>query len=119
MCASMVLGEQGAGAEYIVFLPPADVTKNGDERIVVLNRIARGVVESERGRHPKYVFSYKGKRLARMNNHAWRRARERAGLLQVRVHDLRHYSEFRIIPTNLHKLQVSPLFSVTCTPSTA
>jgi hypothetical protein len=61
------------------------VTKNGEERIVVLNRIAKGVVESERGRHPTYVFSYKGKRLVRMNNHAWRKARIRAGLPQVRV----------------------------------
>ncbi|MEX2516009.1 MAG: site-specific integrase [Gammaproteobacteria bacterium] len=73
-----------------VFLLPAEMTKNGEERIVVLNRIAKGVVESERGRHPTYVFSYKGKRLVRMNNHAWRKARIRAGLPQVRVHDLRH-----------------------------
>ena len=56
----------------------------------MLNRIAKGVVESEHGRHPTYVFSYKGKRLVRMNNHAWRKARTRAGLPQVRVHDLRH-----------------------------
>lgn len=48
-----------------VFLLPAEMTKNGEERIVVLNRIAKGVVESERGRHPTYVFSYQGKRLVR------------------------------------------------------
>jgi integrase len=73
-----------------VFLLPAEVTKNGEERIVVLNRIARSVIESERGKHPEYVFTYRSARLARMNNHAWRRARNRAGLPQVRVHDLRH-----------------------------
>jgi len=97
-----------------VFLLPADATKNGEERIVVLNRIAKGVIESERGRHPTYVFSYKGEPLARMNNHAWRKARTRAGLPQVRVHDLRHYSEFRIIPSNLLEILITPLFSGTC-----
>ena len=73
-----------------VFMLPADVTKNGEERIVVLNRIAKSVINSERGKHPEYVFTYGGKGLARMNNHAWRKARRRAGLPQVRVHDLRH-----------------------------
>ena len=38
----------------------------------------------------EYVFTYKGDRVGRINNHAWRRARARAGLPQVRVHDLRH-----------------------------
>jgi len=73
-----------------VFMLPETVSKNGEERIVVLNRIARGVVESERGKHDKYVFTYKGEPVARMNNHAWRKARARADLQQARVHDLRH-----------------------------
>ena len=37
-----------------------------------------------------YVFSYAGRRLRKMNNSGWRRARERAVLQQVRVHDLKH-----------------------------
>jgi integrase len=73
-----------------VFMLPDEMTKNGEERIVVLNRIARSVIESERGKHREYVFTYNGERIARVNNHAWRKARERAGLPQVRVHDLRH-----------------------------
>jgi len=73
-----------------VFMLPEEVTKNGEERVVVLNRIARSVVESERGNNHKYVFTYKGEPVARMNNHAWRKARSRVGLEQVRVHDLRH-----------------------------
>ncbi len=73
-----------------VFLLPEEMTKNGEERIVVLNRIAKSVVDSQRGLHPEYVFSYKGDRIVRINNHAWRRARSRAGIPQVRVHDLRH-----------------------------
>jgi hypothetical protein len=52
--------------------------------------IARSVVESQRGKHPEYVFTYKDMPLARINNHAWRKARTRAGVPEVRVHDLRH-----------------------------
>jgi integrase len=74
--------------ETSVFVLPD--TKNGQPRVVVLNRIARGVLESIRGQHPEYVFSYRGAPHSRMNNSAWRKARARAGLPQVRVHDLRH-----------------------------
>lgn len=70
-----------------VFILPD--TKNGQERIVVLNRVARAVLDSVCNEHPEYVFTYEGERLARMNNSAWKRARRRAGL-PVRVHDLRH-----------------------------
>ena len=73
-----------------VFIIPDDVAKNGQERIVVLNRIARKVVEGERGKHPHIVFTYRGNRLSRVRNHAWKRARDRAETPQVRVHDLRH-----------------------------
>ena len=76
--------------ETFVFLLPGEVTKNGEDRTVVLNHIAASVIESERRRHPEYVFTYKGNRVGRINNHAWRRARCRARLPQVRVHDLRH-----------------------------
>jgi integrase len=73
-----------------VFIVPGQFVKNGDERLVVLNRIASSVVEAQRGRHPTHVFAYKGKPIARMLNSAWKRARTAAGLPQVRVHDLKH-----------------------------
>jgi integrase len=73
-----------------VFIIPDTVAKNGQERIVVLNRIARKVVEGERGKHPRIIFTYYGERLSRVRNHAWKKARDRAGLPEVRVHDLRH-----------------------------
>ena len=66
------------------------VDKNGDERLVVLNRIAKSVVDAQRGQHATHVFTYKGKPTTRMLNKAWLRAREAAGLRQVRVHDLKH-----------------------------
>ena len=73
-----------------VFLIPAQAVKNREERLVILNRVAESVVEGVRGGHPQYVFSYQGHRVAAMNNTAWQSARKRAGLLQVRVHDLKH-----------------------------
>lgn len=38
----------------------------------------------------QYVFSYRDKALTRINQRGWRLARQRAGLEQVRVHDLKH-----------------------------
>ena len=73
-----------------VFLIPEERVKNGEERLVVLNRVARSIIESVRGQNRMHVFTYCGRRLRRMNNSAWRRARAKAGLPQVRVHDLKH-----------------------------
>lgn len=64
--------------------------KNGKDRLVVLNDVAKEVVESVRGEHDKYVFTYKGQRVTRMNNTGWRNAREKAGLPTLHVHDLKH-----------------------------
>ena len=73
-----------------VFLIPAHVVKNRTDRLVVLNNVARSVVESARGGHPEYVFAFRGHRLHHINNTGWKQARARAGLPQVRVHDLKH-----------------------------
>lgn len=73
-----------------VFIIPGQRVKNGDDRLVVLNRVARSVIEEVRGEHAEYVFTYRGKPVTAMNNTAWQAARTRAGLPQVRVHDLKH-----------------------------
>ncbi len=73
-----------------VFIIPAYKVKNREERLVVLNRIARAVIQEMRGRHPGYVFTYKGKPVRSMYNSAWKEARIRAGLAEVTVHDLKH-----------------------------
>jgi integrase len=97
-----------------VFLIPAQFggrqegsgVKNGEERLVVLNRVAKSVIDQQRGLHPEYVFPY-GKPagpMHRMNDSAWRKARKRAaakweevhgspahpGFTSFRVHDLKH-----------------------------
>ena len=73
-----------------VFVIPGELVTNGRDRVVVLNRIAREVVEAERRSPYEYVFTYRGRAIQRMRTNAWARARERANLPQVRVHDLRH-----------------------------
>jgi integrase len=87
------------GTDIRVFVVPRDVAKNGRERVLVLNDVARNVVDEVRGQHADWVFVYRrtakdgkagpAERVARMNNTAWRRARRLAGL-DVHVHDLRH-----------------------------
>ena len=93
-----------------VFIIPGEQIKNGEERLVVLNRVAKSVIESVRGLHPVYVFVRAHKKegeaapVTKINNTAWKAARERAadawakvhgepapaGFRSIRVHDLKH-----------------------------
>ena len=73
-----------------VFIIPGVRVKNGDERLVVLNRVALSVVEARRGLDTAFVFTYAGRPINRMLTSGWLRARNRAELSQVRVHDLKH-----------------------------
>jgi len=76
--------------ETSIFIIPAVHVKNGDDRLVVLNQVARSVVAEARGKHAEYVFTFQDHPVTAMNNSAWQSARVRAGLPQVRVHDLKH-----------------------------
>lgn len=103
-----------------VFIIGGDKVKNEEDRLIVLNRVARSVVKSVRGQHPEYVFSrfpkpkkaqpgcdpesVKPVPVKGMNESAWKKARIRAadrwekenrqpapeGFRKVRVHDLKH-----------------------------
>ena len=87
-----------------VFVIPGELVKNSDDRLIVLNSVARRVVGAARGQHPMRVFSYRGKSLKRIGGSAWQRARKRAaarypetfesdspaGFRCFRVHDLKH-----------------------------
>jgi integrase len=68
----------------------AKPTTDGEPRLVVLNRVARDVVDDRRGIDPVHVFTYEGRPILRMLTSGWIRARLRAGLPWVRVHDLKH-----------------------------
>lgn len=43
-----------------VFIIPGEIVKNGDDRLVVCNDTARSVIDSVRGKHTEYVFTYRG-----------------------------------------------------------
>ena len=47
--------------ETSVFIIPNEYVKNGDDRLVVLNRVARSVIDEVRGEHPEFVFTYQGR----------------------------------------------------------
>lgn len=57
---------------------------------VPLNAEALGVLRGQLGQHDRYVFTFKGKPPIQVNTKAWRAAVERAGLVPLRWHDLRH-----------------------------
>ncbi|WP_244541202.1 tyrosine-type recombinase/integrase [Azotobacter beijerinckii] len=97
-----------------VFLIPASFggrhekagVKNRDERLIVLNSVARSIIDQQRGMNPEWVFPYGVPTgpMHRMNDSAWRKARVRAaakwkeihktdshpGFASIRVHDLKH-----------------------------
>jgi integrase len=73
-----------------VFIIPGVRVKNGDERLVVLNKVARSVIDTRRGKHDTHVFVFDQKPVQHMLNSAWKKARVRAGLPTLRVHDLKH-----------------------------
>src|SRR5690606_16718847 len=57
-----------------VFILPADVTKTSTERVVVLNAVASRVIESRRGIHKDFVFTYRGRPMTKLHGSAWKRA---------------------------------------------
>lgn len=90
--------------ERSVFVIPPEFYKTNRTHVLILNDTAWRIVEAQRGRDKTHVFVYRRERVKNfhmepamafhrvgtMNNTAWQRAREDAGLPMVRVHDLRH-----------------------------
>jgi integrase len=83
---------------------PGKQTKNREDRVVVLNRIARSIIDEQRNMDGPWVFPYKGRHVGKMYNSAWLHARKQAaekyenkvggkcpqGFRSIRVHDLKH-----------------------------
>lgn len=72
-----------------VFIIPKGIVKNRSERLVVLNGIAKSVVDERRGEHPTHVFTYEGHPITRINNSAWMNAVRKVNF-HCWVHDLKH-----------------------------
>jgi integrase len=87
-----------------IFVVPRRLVKNGLDRYVVLNRVARSIVDGCRGKQPGRSCTCKGHPITKIYNSGWKAARRRAAVrygkeLQrpcpqefksLRVHDLRH-----------------------------
>ena len=71
-----------------VFLVPGHVVKNRDDRLVILNRIAKSVIDAQRGKHNEFVFVNDGKPVSEMNNTAWQRSRIRIAMEFIRQDQL-------------------------------
>ncbi len=87
--------------ELVIFIVPKELVKNKQDRLVICNQTAGTVIEEQRGKDPTYVFGYQGRALHHMLNHGWRKARQRADLPIVRVHDLKHTFGRRLRAANV------------------
>jgi len=92
-----------------VFVVPAAEFKGKRDHVLILNDVAWQIVQSQRGKHPDFVFVYRRERVKNldrepemqyhritgMGNTAFQTARTKAGL-SVRVHDFRHTFGLRL-----------------------
>ncbi len=81
--------------ETSVFVLPETMTKTATERVIVLNSLAKRVVEAQRGNNAEYVFTYRGKPVTSLHNSGWKTGWKKAGLplesgIRKGVHNLRH-----------------------------
>lgn len=85
----------------------ADQAKGKKAFNVPLSGAALSVIRQQVGKHPVYVFSFRGKPIRYVNNSAWKSALKRAGITDFRWHDLRHTwaTWHRQKDTPLHVLQ--------------
>jgi len=64
-------------------------TKSGEGRGIPLNADAVAALESTRGQHRRWCFTFAGQRIHQSST-AWDKAKQRAGIEDFRFHDLRH-----------------------------
>jgi integrase len=69
---------------------PAFKSKSGKAIAVPLNSRVMEIICRQQGKHPDFVFAYRGEPITQFNTRAWRKALRRAGIIDFRWHDLRH-----------------------------
>lgn len=79
-----------AGIDRSIFVIPPEAFKSKRPHVVILNDVAWSIIETQRGKHPIWVFPYRGRAIDKLNNTAWQNARRVVGLEMARIHDLRH-----------------------------
>ena len=96
--------------ETSVFLIPKESVKGRKrDRILVCNKVAKQVIDAQRGLHEEYVFTYQNHRIETMNNSAWQRARRIAGLGDLHVLDLRHTVGMRLREAEVREETISDI----------
>jgi len=83
----------GRKAEFSDGVWPGE--KNKEDQVVVLNQIARSIIDKQRGKHSEYVFSYDGHRVKKIHTTSWKTAWRNAGLpidgsFKKGPHNLKH-----------------------------
>lgn len=66
--------------ERSIFVVPDALVKNGEDRLIILNDIAQRIIDSKRGEHPYFVFTYQEEFGETAPD----------GFARIRVHDLKH-----------------------------
>jgi len=69
---------------------PASKSKSRKAIAVPLNGKVIEIIRRQIGKHLRFVFTYKGKRIKRFNTRAWTNALKRAGIEDFKWHDLHH-----------------------------
>jgi integrase len=91
-------------------VPSEHVKGRRTSKVLVRNSVAQSIVDSCRGQHAEFVFVWRRERVRNfdqpavmsyapietMNNTAWKRARVKAGLGDLHVHDPRHTVGMRL-----------------------
>lgn len=85
----------------------AEYSKNRKPISVNLNTRAMEVLNRQVGKHPTRVFTCKGKPISQIVSSTWKSALEKAGIENLRWHDLRHTwaTWLRQLGTPTHELQ--------------
>jgi integrase len=66
------------------------VMKNGKPLSIPLNDAVMDILREEIGKHPEFVFTYRGSPIQRANTRAFKKALTRAGIAPMPWHKLRH-----------------------------
>lgn len=88
-------------------IPRESVKGRKRNRVLVCNSLAQSIIEGQRGKHDVYVFPYNNHRIETMNNNGWQRARKKAGIPDLHIHDLRHTVGMRLREAGVREETIS------------
>jgi integrase len=69
---------------------PGECFKNGNPFCIPLSADAMAVIEEQAGQHEEFVFVFRGKRINGISGDQWKAVLKKAGIEDLRWHDLRH-----------------------------